>query len=85
LRTNSTPSFSERARQRLRLTSAGEILLYYAQASAAKLDRAAGFIGDLAGLRLGSVSIAAVESVTRGLLPDVLTRFWKTYPDTGSM
>jgi DNA-binding transcriptional LysR family regulator len=71
----------ERARQRLRLTSAGEILLYYARASAAELDRAAGFIGDLAGLRRGSVSIAAIESVTRGLLPDVLQKFWKRHPD----
>ena len=60
--------------KRLRLTSAGEILLYYAGASAAELDRAAGFIGDLAGLRRGSVSIAAIESVTRGLLPDNLLK-----------
>jgi len=75
-----TPLF-ERARQRLRLTSAGEILLYYARTSAAELDRAAGFIGDLAGLRRGSVSIAAIESVTRGLLPEVLQKFWKRYPD----
>ncbi len=70
----------ERARQRLRLTSAGEILLYYARTSAAELDRATAFIGDLAGLRRGSVSIAAVESVTRGLLPDVLASFWKRHP-----
>lgn len=75
-----TPLF-ERARQRLRLTSAGEILLYYTRTSAAELDRAAGFIGDLAGLRRGSVSIAAIESVTRGLLPDVLQRFWKKHPN----
>jgi DNA-binding transcriptional LysR family regulator len=75
-----TPLF-ERTRQRLRLTSAGEILLYYARTSASELDRAASFIGDLAGLRRGSVSIAAVESVTRGLLPDVLTLFWKRHPD----
>ncbi len=45
------------------------------------LDRAAGFIGDLAGLRRGSVSITAIESVTRGLLPDVLQKFWKRHPD----
>ncbi len=46
-----------------------------------RTDRAAGFIGDLAGLRRGSVSITAIESVTRGLLPDVLQKFWKRHPD----
>jgi len=66
----------ERARQRLKLTSAGEILVYHAGASAAELDRARAFIDDLQGLRRGSVSIAVVESVARSLLPDVLTRFW---------
>jgi len=71
----------ERARQRLKLTSAGEILLYHARASTAELDRASAFIGDLQGLKRGRISIAAVESVTRGLLPDVLSRFWKRYPD----
>lgn len=71
----------ERARQRLKLTSAGEILVYHAGASVAELDRARAFIDDLQGLRRGSVSIAAVESVARGLLPEALSRFWKRYPD----
>lgn len=75
-----TPLF-ERARQRLKLTSAGEILLYHARSSVAELDRASAFIGDLQGLKRGRVGIAAVESATRGLLPDVLSRFWKRYPD----
>lgn len=71
----------ERARQRLKLTSAGEILVYHASASVAELDRARAFIDDLQGLRRGSVSIAAVESVARGLLPESLSRFWSRYPD----
>lgn len=75
-----TPLF-ERTRQRLKLTSAGEILVYHASASVAELDRARAFISDLQGLRRGSVSIAAVESVARGLLPDVMSRFWKRNPD----
>jgi DNA-binding transcriptional LysR family regulator len=75
-----TPLF-ERARQRLKLTSAGEILVYHARASGMELDRASAFIGDLQGLKRGSVSIAAVESATRGLLPDVLSRFWRRYPE----
>lgn len=71
----------ERARQRLKLTSAGEILVYHAGASTAELDRARAFIDDLQGLRRGSVGIAVVESVSRGLLPEVLSRFWKRYPE----
>jgi DNA-binding transcriptional LysR family regulator len=71
----------ERTRQRLRLTSAGEILVYHAGASVAELERARAFIGDLQGLRRGSVGIAAVESVARGLLPETLSRFWKRHPD----
>ncbi|RAI36117.1 LysR family transcriptional regulator [Rhodoplanes roseus] len=75
-----TPLF-ERARQRLKLTSAGEILVYHAGASQAELQRACAFIDDLAGLRRGSVTVAAVESVARGLLPEVLSRFWARCPD----
>jgi DNA-binding transcriptional LysR family regulator len=71
----------ERARQRLKLTSAGEILLYHARASIAELNRATAFIDDLQGLRRGSVAVAAVESVTRGLLPGVLAHFWERYPE----
>lgn len=71
----------ERTKQRLKLTSAGEILVYHARASVAELDRASAFIDDLQGLRHGSVSIAAVESVTRGMLPAVLAQFWERYPD----
>ncbi|NVO12662.1 MAG: LysR family transcriptional regulator [Rhodoplanes sp.] len=75
-----TPLF-ERARQRLKLTSAGEILVYHAAASAAELERACTFIDDLEGLRRGTVAVAAVESVTRGMLPAVLSRFWERCPE----
>lgn len=75
-----TPLF-ERARQRLKLTSAGEILVYHAGASQAELEKACAFIDDLAGLRRGTVTVAAVESVTRGLVPEVLSRFWARHPD----
>lgn len=75
-----TPLF-ERARQRLVLTSAGEILVYHAGASQAELEKACAFIDDLAGLRRGTVTVAAVESVARGLLPEVLSRFWARCPD----
>jgi DNA-binding transcriptional LysR family regulator len=75
-----TPLF-ERVRQRLRLTSAGETLAYHARASQRELGRACTFIEDLQGLRRGRISIVAVESVARGLLPEVLASFWKRYPN----
>ncbi len=75
-----TPLF-ERVRQRLQLTSAGETLAYHGRASQRELSRACSFIEDLQGLRRGRISIAAVESVTRALLPEVLGNFWQRFPN----
>ncbi len=74
-----TPLF-ERIRQRLKLTSAGEILLYRTRASHGELTRACTEIDDLQGLRRGTVTVAVVESIARGLLLDVMSTFWKRYP-----
>lgn len=71
----------ERVRQRLKLTSAGETLVYHARSSASELNRACAVINDLTGLRRGKIAIAAVESVTRGLLPRILTEFWQKLPN----
>ena len=75
-----TPLF-ERVRQRLKLTSAGEMLAFHARASQKELARAVAFIKDLQGLRQGHVSIRAIESVTRGMLPAVLCDFWDKHPN----
>lgn len=66
----------ERGRQRLRLNSAGELLLYHLQQSGAELNRAVTGIGDLRGLRRGTVTLVTVESALAGLLPGVLEGFW---------
>src|ERR1700749_3426368 len=71
----------ERVRQRLKLTSAGETLVYHARASASELNRACAIINDLTGLRRGKIGISAVESVTRGLLPRILAEFWALLPN----
>ncbi|MDQ8024094.1 MAG: LysR family transcriptional regulator, partial [Moraxellaceae bacterium] len=71
----------ERVRQRLHLTSAGETLAYHAHASSRALNQACAFIDDLQGLRRGRVSVVAVESAMRGLLPDVLSTFWERHPN----
>jgi DNA-binding transcriptional LysR family regulator len=71
----------ERVRQRLKLTSAGEILVYHARASASELNQACSIINDLTGLRRGKIGVSAVESVTRGLLPRILAEFWTRLPN----
>jgi DNA-binding transcriptional LysR family regulator len=74
-----TPLF-ERVRQRLKITSAGELLLYRSRLSVKELTRACTEIDDLQGLRRGTVSIAVVESVARGIIPDAVAEFWKRFP-----
>lgn len=75
-----TPLF-ERVRQRLKLTSAGELLLYRARTALSELGRACNEIDQLHGLHRGTVSIAVVESVARGLMPRALEAFWSKHPD----
>lgn len=74
-----TPLF-ERVRQRLKLTSAGELLLYHARVSTSELSRAWSEINDLRGLNRGAVSVTVVESVARGLMPAALKEFWERHP-----
>ena len=75
-----TPLF-ERVRQRLKLTSAGELMLYHARVSTAELNRASEKINELHGLRRGRVSVSVVESAARGLMPKILSEFWAVHPD----
>ena len=75
-----TPLF-ERVRQRLKLTSAGELMLYHARVSTAELNRASEKINELHGLRRGRVSVSIIESVARGLMPKILSEFWAVHPD----
>jgi DNA-binding transcriptional LysR family regulator len=75
-----TPLF-ERQRQRRKLTSAGELLLYHSRISTAELSRASSKINELHGLFRGTVSVAVIESAARGLLPRILAKFWAQHPD----
>jgi DNA-binding transcriptional LysR family regulator len=70
----------ERTRQRLKLTSAGEMMLHHARQSYAEFQRACARINHLHGLERGSVSVATIESAARGLLPDALAAFWADHP-----
>src|SRR5713226_923464 len=75
-----TPLF-ERKRQRRKLTSAGELMLYHSRISTAELSRASSKINELHGLLRGTVSVAIIESVARGLMPRILAKFWAQHPD----
>jgi len=71
----------ERTSQRLKLTSAGELLYFHIKQSTGELGRAITEIGDLQGLRRGTVTVATVESAARGILPEVLAGFWVRFPE----
>jgi len=73
----------ERLRQRLRLTSAGELLLHHVRASRSALALGRVALEELKGLRRGAVGLAAVESVARGPLPAILSAFWGAHPQIG--
>lgn len=75
-----TPLF-ERTKQRLKLTSAGELLAYHIGQSTGEMNRALTEINDLHGLRRGTVTLAVIESAARGLLPEVLAGFWVRHPE----
>jgi DNA-binding transcriptional LysR family regulator len=75
-----TPLFS-RGRQSLKLTSAGEILVYHVRATHAELNKACDLIDDLKGLKRGHVTIAVAESPSRSLLPEFMAQFWEKYPE----
>lgn len=71
----------DRLQRRLKLTTAGELLFYRIKQSTGEMTRAVREIHDLHGLRRGTVSLAVIESVARGVLPDVLDAFWQRYRD----
>jgi DNA-binding transcriptional LysR family regulator len=75
-----TPLF-DRSKQRLRLTSAGELLEHHIKQSSSQMNRAVTEIGDMQGLRRGTVTLAVIESASRGILTDVLTGFWVKHPE----
>jgi DNA-binding transcriptional LysR family regulator len=71
----------ERVGKRIKLTSAGETLIYHARASVRELAHACALLQDLQGLRRGHVSVVTVESVARGLFPNLLGEFWRRHPN----
>ena len=74
-----TPIF-QRTPKRLRLTTAGEILIAHVRTVLKEHDRTRLRILDLAGLRTGHVRVAAMNGLAGGVLADVLTAFSHKHP-----
>jgi DNA-binding transcriptional LysR family regulator len=72
------PLFQRHARG-VELTSAGEILLSYAQTSLRQVEKVRSEVDALKGLRRGTVNIHAIESLVPHLLPQVIARFSRRY------
>jgi DNA-binding transcriptional LysR family regulator len=71
----------ERLPRGLRMTSAGEILLYHVARSFQEVSRALNQIDALKGLRRGHIKVVTVESAASGILPAGLTAFWRRHPN----
>lgn len=69
-----------RARQRMTLTPAGEILYRHARRLTAPMEAAVSELEMLRGLKTGTVRIAAVESVGLSFLPALIADFSRNYP-----
>ena len=73
------PLFERHARG-VALTSAGEILLSFAQTSLRQVERVRSEVEALKGLRRGTVHVYSIESLVPHLLPRVIARFGARYP-----
>jgi DNA-binding transcriptional LysR family regulator len=73
------PLFQRHSRG-VELTSAGEILLGYAQTSLRQVERVRSEVDALKGLRRGVVHVYAIESMVPHLLPQVIARFNRRHP-----
>jgi DNA-binding transcriptional LysR family regulator len=69
-----------RLHRRLRLTSAGEILIDHVRRTLKDLDRAVGQIEDLKGIRRGEVTVALIGGLASSLIIRICSKFREQYP-----
>ena len=81
LETELRASLFTRSRQGLELTSAGRTLQGYAEEVLALLNEARDAVEADAGLKAGSLTIGALESIAAARLPRVLAAFQGDHPD----
>lgn len=70
-----------RGREGLKLTAAGEILLYRLKRAMSELGTAGTEIDSLLGLHRGTVNFGVNEGLWREVLPGLLTHFRRSHPD----
>lgn len=70
----------DRLGKSVRLTAAGELLTDYAKRLLRLREEAVGAIGELRGLKRGTLRLGANETTCLYLLPEVLSVFRKAYP-----
>ncbi len=70
----------ERLPRGVRLSTAGELLIYHLRGQAADLEKLKGQIADLAGQRRGHVSIACSQAFLPFFLPDEIGRYRREHP-----
>jgi DNA-binding transcriptional LysR family regulator len=73
-------SLFDRDGRRLKLTTAGEVLLRHVRRLIAPVEAAISELDMLRGLKTGSVRIATVESVGLSFLPPLLAEFGRRHP-----
>jgi DNA-binding transcriptional LysR family regulator len=69
-----------RGRNRLKVTSAGEILLAHARTATSALEQARAEIEALKGLRVGTITLGAPETFAHDFLPEFLMKFHQEHP-----
>lgn len=72
-----------RAGRSVRLTEAGRVLARHARTVTTALDAAAGELAELAGLRTGTVRVAAFPSASSTLVPLLLAELARRHPGVG--
>lgn len=70
----------ERTPEGVTLTDAGAIVLEHCRKTLHDYDRTRALLDDIRDLRAGHLNIAAIDSVTYGLLPRILLNFNSVYP-----
>jgi DNA-binding transcriptional LysR family regulator len=70
----------ERLPRRLRLTTAGEILVAHVRETLRGHERMTERINDMTGLRWGRITVATIGTIAAEVLPGVVTSFRARYP-----
>ena len=77
-----TPLFDRNGRT-VRLTEAGVVFRRYATRALREVEAGRSAVGDLLGLRRGSLRVGVTHSFSTALIPGAVSRFRRSYPGVG--